>query len=797
MPAVSFVVAAALLAAPEPMAAAPPDTSRVVRTLEAFDVRGAALNEPLSTESVHLMSRDAFRTWPVDRVAALISLKPGVVASGEDLHVRGGRAGEIETFIGGIRLNDPLRGRAIELPLFAIESAELLSGGMDADFGGGMAGAVSLRTREPDARPAASLQWQRGAGDRAYDRVAAAIGGPLGHSGLGLSAAADVTLDDTHLPSLRSFGRRDVLGASIGWRADNRLLGQVKVMGGSASTRFSLEHLATRRVTHPYDPMWSVNGFTTPCADVDCFQGPAVSPDPLPGYAPYRASDHKTVTDDRRHVSILALERRGARHRARIEIGHAAARTLTSLGGSDDESYLTPARAPVFGVPDSPTSEPFFVYRGDEPFFRRAKSEAWTLAGAWNSVTPRGGSVKAGAGMTYESVAMRELDLSTRGFGLDSLRTYRAWAPGAWLYGHGRWVFEGLAANAGLRAEYFTAGPQADRQSLGAEPRGIWSFSPRLGIAYPISAEDVFSLGYARVQQAPDRDFLYDSRLNITNRQPLGNPALEPATLVTYQAALKHLIGRFWSFQASVFYRDFFGVVQAHNIRPPTMAARLIYDDTGSGSASGFELSALRVAGDRSRLELHYTWMDAQGTFSREEGVPFGSRQGSRPESIGQHPLDWDRRHAFALSAQWRPGAASIAWTTRVGSPLPWTPAARRALSADLAATNSRRLGWEESSAIALRWTPRIARSRLTVGIDVLNLFDSRTQLSATADGYPNPFINTIYDDYGAYRTETGQGGGAYWNDANGDGMPGWRPVHDPRLIAAPRSARLIVATTW
>ncbi len=56
--------------------------------------------------------------------------------------------------------------------------------------------------------------------------------------------------------------------------------------------------------------------------------------------------------------------------------------------------------------------------------------------------------------------------------------------------------------------------------------------------------------------------------------------------------------------------------------------------------------------------------------------------------------------------------------------------------------------------------------------------------------------INTLYDDYAAYRTETGQGGGAYWG-ATGAGARYWVPVHDPRLLNPPRTVRLSVGANW
>jgi hypothetical protein len=82
-------------------------------------------------------------------------------------------------------------------------------------------------------------------------------------------------------------------------------------------------------------------------------------------------------------------------------------------------------------------------------------------------------------------------------------------------------------------------------------------------------------------------------------------------------------------------------------------------------------------------------------------------------------------------------------------------------------------------------------------GVEVRNVFDSRYNLAATVDGYPNPVINTIFDDYGAYFTETGNSGGAYWSPQR-DGNPGhWVPVNDPRLFNPPRTVRASVGARW
>ena len=75
---------------------AAPDTAvgarRVVRQFPPVDVR-ALLNDARSSQTVREIPVAALRAYPADGLADLVALQPGVVAQGEELHVRGGRSG--------------------------------------------------------------------------------------------------------------------------------------------------------------------------------------------------------------------------------------------------------------------------------------------------------------------------------------------------------------------------------------------------------------------------------------------------------------------------------------------------------------------------------------------------------------------------------------------------------------------------------------------------------------------------------------------------------------------------------
>jgi len=801
----ALVAAVLLLAAPVPAdgAGAPADSSathaapsdsaaRIVRTLAPVEVR-ALLPDMLSSQTVHAVSGTALRDLPVQSLADALALQAGVVAQAGALHVRGGRTGETTVSLEGVTFNDPITGRALPVPLLAIRRADLVSGAPDASFASGLAGTLDLGTIDPPARRSAEVRWQSdGRLGTRYDRVSAQVGTPLPAGGLGLAAATEVTLDDTSLPTLRSFNRHSVLGMSFGWRAENRLLGFAKIAPVRAPERFSLEVFGGREVDHPYSPNWSLDGWTFIPAEI---KAPRVfSPAESAGYQRYRAADHMGITDTRHLAALLSSRVARGPATATLTLGWLRTRETLSPGGNRESPLGT--HRPSYGPVDG--GDGFYVVWGDYPIYRESDSDTWTLRADGQMALPHG-ALRTGGGLTYESVATREYEWFPIGWldgeqvPLDSTRSFDAHAPGGFAYVQGRWVQEGMVLNAGLRAEYFTTGEAGTHQTLPGGG-GNWSFSPRLGIAYPISVRDVFSLAYARVQQAPAREFLYDDRRIISNRRPLGNPAMKPATLVSYEASVRHLLSAEWALQTSLFYRDLFGLTGTRWSTIPGRLGALVFTDTDEAHTLGFELSLLHAGGEGRRVEVHYTWMQAWGNESLPGGEPYGPLRGPTIPPIADAPLSWDRRHSVTTSAFWHPAPRwALAWTTRVGSPFPWTPKSFRQPLTNAADRNSERLDWTEVTNLSVQWSP-VQAPWASFGVEVRNAFDHRAAHSASLDGFPSPIVNSAYDDYGAYRTETGNGGGAYWSYV---GTPHWEAVNDPRLRDEPRTIRASVAARW
>ena len=125
---------------------------RITRVFDEFIVR-AKLDDIGSSRTVRPLTAATLARLPIDGLRDAVALQAGVVAQGGELHVRGGRVGDASVVVSGVPLADPLRDRPFELPLLAVERAELVSGGLGGRDGGTIAGVLDVRTVSPRSAP--------------------------------------------------------------------------------------------------------------------------------------------------------------------------------------------------------------------------------------------------------------------------------------------------------------------------------------------------------------------------------------------------------------------------------------------------------------------------------------------------------------------------------------------------------------------------------------------------------------------------------------------------------------------
>jgi hypothetical protein len=106
------------------------DETIVGRTQEIVVEAELPQIEVTDSDVSHRVSGDELEELPVDDVAEAIALKSGIVKTGDELHVRGGRSGEVQFQIDGVPVDDPLGGGAISVGLLATDQSEVITGVM-------------------------------------------------------------------------------------------------------------------------------------------------------------------------------------------------------------------------------------------------------------------------------------------------------------------------------------------------------------------------------------------------------------------------------------------------------------------------------------------------------------------------------------------------------------------------------------------------------------------------------------------------------------------------------------------
>ena len=97
------------------------------------------------------ISSEEVEMLPVEEFEDVLALQAGVVSMGGEIHVRGGRGGEISYMVDGITVTDPYNsGMAVEIENNAIQELQFISGTFNAEYGQAMSGIVNIVTKDGD-----------------------------------------------------------------------------------------------------------------------------------------------------------------------------------------------------------------------------------------------------------------------------------------------------------------------------------------------------------------------------------------------------------------------------------------------------------------------------------------------------------------------------------------------------------------------------------------------------------------------------------------------------------------------
>lgn len=221
----------------------------------------------------------------------------------------------------------------------------------------------------------------------------------------------------------------------------------------------------------------------------------------------------------------------------------------------------------------------------------------------------------------------------------------------------------------------------AERESYWYRDTSIKTqWSPRLGVAYPITDEGVIHFSFGIFRQTPDYETLYrGDQLKVTTASglqgPFGNPDLNPKRTIMYELGLQQQLSENIGADLTLYYQDIRDWVSTG---PPieTVLAGVNYArriNRDFADVLGLTLAISRRFSNNFSFDLDYTFQVAEGTNSNPDEEFFARQSGAEP-TRQLTPLDWDQRHALNASLFFGAADWGLSLISRFSSGQPYTP---------------------------------------------------------------------------------------------------------------------------
>ena len=273
------------------------------------------------------------------------------------------------------------------------------------------------------------------------------------------------------------------------------------------------------------------------------------------------------------------------------------------------------------------------------------------------------------------------------------------------LFAEDKMEFEEFIVNLGMRYDYFD--PKWDKypadledpvvdQNVGGEvknPAKVKAktyFSPRLGIAFPISERDRFYFNYGKMFQIPIFGHLYRNiNWDFSGAFPLvGNPDIKPEATIFYELGVEHQMGLNWKLRAVGFYKDIKGLTDTRRYFYTASNYYTIQYNIDYGKIQGFELTLDKRLSNYFGGYVNYTYSIAVGkssSYFQNYSLTWAGKIIPKEENY----LNWDQRHTVNSNLYFRVGKDdapfNLRWLKnfnanfifRYGSGLPYSPPQR------------------------------------------------------------------------------------------------------------------------
>jgi len=659
------------------------------------------------TTTTAVVNSEQLQALPVTSIGDAINLQAGVV----DGRFRGGRSGEVAYLVNGVPINNAFNNQAaFEVEQNMVSSLQVISGVFNAEYGQAQSGIVNIVTKDVPKEWAASVLsyvgaiasdreqefLQRNAGPsrqlsasdfssglvkysdaadlRNLTDVQLSIGGPIKRDRLGFQMTGRYLSDNGHLLGRNLFAPSDSstgLNASSNpddWNIQSTGSGDFVHM--NTNERLSLNTTVTANLTNTSKLEYNL------FLQDGQFENYSHSGKYVPG------GRNTGYFGSQTHILSFRYTV-GQRSFGNISYSYLRdkydsylfdCKETDDLGNLDckgDGTYQWPQKSTLSG-------QNAFSVGGNDLFTVDELTETHTIVADFSSQVNNVHLVKGG-------ILTRLHGLDNRTYGIErSARTNNQprISPDVFsdnsltahpkefaVYVQDKMEFKGLIVNAGLRFDYFDPDYQIPNEWAQAEAEEIINpdnktelisnrkdapsqtqFSPRLGVAFPISSTGVMRFSAGMFFQIPALNLLYTNpeyEVNPTSSSnQFGNPSLSPERTLSFEVGLQQGLTEDIGLELTIFSKDVRNLTGQEVLRTPTGDFAVRWINRDYGTIRGLTFSLFDRPGGMLSWTLDYTLQFAEGTSS-DPGEAFGRQQSGLEEILSLVRLNWDRRHVL------------------------------------------------------------------------------------------------------------------------------------------------------
>lgn len=314
--------------------------------------------------------------------------------------------------------------------------------------------------------------------------------------------------------------------------------------------------------------------------------------------------------------------------------------------------------------------------------------------------------------------------------------------------------YEDLIINAGIRYDYFNPDfvvprdwtqavlleindPNNPGQTISnrVTARTTSQFSPRLGVAFPISETGVMRFSAGLFFQTPQLNLIYNNaefeRNPTANPASFGNANIKPERTLSFEVGLQQGLTEDIGLELTIFSKDIRNLTGAEFGRATDgqNITRFINLDYGTIKGSTFSLYQ-RGRGPLS-WTLDYTLQFATGSASNPTEA-FNRFQSGLEQIIRLQRVDWDRRHVLNTTVTYNAGnGLTFSAINNIRTGTPYTT--QRNQSQSFIPNNEDKPLWINTDFRAY-YKPPSLKQNVQLFLQVDNAFDTRAHFSVYGD---------------------------------------------------------------